>query len=354
MHEMAEYAASESCDFYDECRDKVEHIGKYTATVDEREIARHSTRALIQKHSKDIETDGGKKLAQLVGNHVNSDVRRVAGMTVAHNTGKDPSKPGWARVPNGDTCGWCLMLASFGAHYNSEETAGHSHTDCNCTVTPLFPGQSHVAGYHPDEMYGRYKEIKKSLGANWEATNGFDALTEKRRAKLVEEAGSEKAARDKYARNVMAREIAKRDPDWFEHGTTPEVTFENSAVKRGTSQRQRDAAARLSKNGIRCHFRSGGRNGGPAEEGLRPYTNLDGGLQLYVPEKQRTEREAIKSAIAIGKPKKRLARLVVDFSQMENATNEGAIAAAEELADQVPGLGGLSLILKDGSYLVIR
>ena len=50
----------------------------------------------------------------------------------------------WARVPVGDTCAWCLMLASQGAWYLSKESAlgnngGHYHDGCNC-----------IAVYHAD------------------------------------------------------------------------------------------------------------------------------------------------------------------------------------------------------------
>lgn len=47
----------------------------------------------------------------------------------------DPTSPRWALVPRGAmTCAFCLMLASCGFAYQSDETAGRQmqyHRDCD-------------------------------------------------------------------------------------------------------------------------------------------------------------------------------------------------------------------------------
>lgn len=67
----------------------------------------------------------------------------------------------WARVPVGETCAWCLMLASQGAWYVSEESAlgkeaGHYHSDCNC-VAVYHANPDNIPNYnglaHYKEMY---------------------------------------------------------------------------------------------------------------------------------------------------------------------------------------------------------
>ncbi len=76
--------------------------------------------------------------------------QRVIGMTqrLAHQPGdlttyRMCARDGvrWARVPQGKTCAWCMMLASRGAVYVSEETARRStprrHTHCDCAVIPV-------------------------------------------------------------------------------------------------------------------------------------------------------------------------------------------------------------------------
>lgn len=66
----------------------------------------------------------------------------------------------WARVPVGETCAWCLMLASNGAWYHSEESAlgaepDHYHRHCDC-VAVFYADAEEIAGYS-DLL--KYKEM---------------------------------------------------------------------------------------------------------------------------------------------------------------------------------------------------
>ena len=66
-------------------------------------------------------------------------------------------KAGYARVPVGETCAWCLMLASLGYFYRSEETAlgvepDHYHAHCDCIAVP-YSGPKSIEGYDDYDMY---------------------------------------------------------------------------------------------------------------------------------------------------------------------------------------------------------
>ncbi len=67
----------------------------------------------------------------------------------------------WARVPVGETCAWCLMLASNGTWYKSEKSAlfgehgDRYHANCNC-VAVYYADAEQIAGY--SSIY-RYKEM---------------------------------------------------------------------------------------------------------------------------------------------------------------------------------------------------
>lgn len=69
----------------------------------------------------------------------------------------------FARVPRGDTCSWCLMLASRGFAYHSAELAGKMakfHGDCDCEIVPddgVIPD-----GYDADAMYEQYKSVHQT------------------------------------------------------------------------------------------------------------------------------------------------------------------------------------------------
>ena len=84
-------------------------------------------------------------------NEINNSIRTTgnANLWRDYERGLTPGK--WARVPVGDTCAWCLMLASQGAWYLTEksalgESAGHYHDDCNCVAVYHATPES-IAGY---------------------------------------------------------------------------------------------------------------------------------------------------------------------------------------------------------------
>lgn len=68
----------------------------------------------------------------------------------------------YARVPTGgETCPFCVMLASRGFVYISEQAASHAHPGCDCRVVPGFAGETEVEGYDLD---GLYRQYVKDLG----------------------------------------------------------------------------------------------------------------------------------------------------------------------------------------------
>lgn len=64
----------------------------------------------------------------------------------------------------GETCEFCLMLASFGFYAKTEEAAEHSYAHCDCRIVPGFDGVTTVKGYDPDGMYERYNDCLTALG----------------------------------------------------------------------------------------------------------------------------------------------------------------------------------------------
>ena len=106
-----------------------------------------------------------------------------------HNVGRDRERGArFARVPmGGEACGFCIMLASRGFVYHTEETAGefdHFHSSCRCKVVPGFPTMERyvrngvrvsrgldpsVEGYDPDLYYDMWKHPEKYAGLHPES-----------------------------------------------------------------------------------------------------------------------------------------------------------------------------------------
>lgn len=94
---------------------------------------------------------------------------KTAGVdTTVKNAIRDGAE--WAWVPHGDTCAFCLMLASQGWVGASRKVlkgdhAEHIHNNCDCTFAVRFDSRSTVEGYDPDE----YRQIYDNAeGSTWE------------------------------------------------------------------------------------------------------------------------------------------------------------------------------------------
>ena len=61
--------------------------------------------------------------------------------TILQSVEADRRARGWARITDGNPCYFCLTLASRGAVYKTEQTAGfQAHDHCGCVAMPVFDG----------------------------------------------------------------------------------------------------------------------------------------------------------------------------------------------------------------------
>lgn len=214
----ADLSAARGAEFYDAAREAQGVRGSYRAVADSRRDTaktESSVRALIEsvKRHGDTGVFGRSLLSR-----VDLEVRRSANDCVAYNVRRDPKRPRYARVPSGgETCGFCLMLASFGFNWRSAEQASHSHKHCDCRVVPSF-GKGSVPGYDPDEMYGRFNECLSTLGGRERLREEWLAIPEGDRGDF-----------QKYVNKMVSKEIESRDPAWFATGKVPDITKERGA-----------------------------------------------------------------------------------------------------------------------------
>lgn len=91
---------------------------------------------------------------------------KVAGVdTTMQNALRDGAE--WAWIPRGDTCAFCIALASKGWQEASRNVlngnhAEHIHANCDCTYAVRFDSSSGVAGYDPE----RYREVYDNAEGN--------------------------------------------------------------------------------------------------------------------------------------------------------------------------------------------
>lgn len=86
-------------------------------------------------------------------------VKRTGADTILNNALRDGAEFAW--VPHGDTCAFCIALASRGWQRMSKRAlknghAEHIHANCNCEYSIRFDGETTVAGYDPEEYAAMY------------------------------------------------------------------------------------------------------------------------------------------------------------------------------------------------------
>lgn len=172
MPTYTDAAAQAGADFYDAVRvsEVGEAMGAQAVSGFDPDAFEGAVRAFAQDmvDGKPAELFDGK-----VVDRVDRDIRRSANMSVAENARRDPLKPKYARVPGGgETCEFCIMLASRGAVYGTAEAASHAHPGCDCRVVPSFDGGHDIEGYDPDELYAKWKGLSSGKDAPSRGPNG--------------------------------------------------------------------------------------------------------------------------------------------------------------------------------------
>jgi len=97
--------------------------------------------------------------AEIISAAVGRQVKMVGVDTMMQNALRDGAE--WAWIPRGDTCAFCITLASRGWQRASKEAikdghAEHIHANCDCTYAVRFSHNLDVEGYNPSAYYKMY------------------------------------------------------------------------------------------------------------------------------------------------------------------------------------------------------
>lgn len=150
-------------------------------------------------------------------NGVSRLVKRTGADTTLKNAVRDGAE--WAWVPHGDTCPFCITLASNGWQKASSKVlkgghAEHIHANCDCEFAIRFDHKTTVAGYDPDKYLAQYNaaggDINKMRRVNY-AANKERINAQKRAAYAVREGSTNgnddakiKAVKDAMTKQVLA------------------------------------------------------------------------------------------------------------------------------------------------------
>lgn len=120
-------------------------------------------------------------------NGVSRLVKRDGADTTLKNAVRDGAE--WAWVPHGDTCPFCITLASNGWQKASSKVlkgghADHIHANCDCEFAIRFDHSTTLAGYDPEKYLKQYRDaggdINKMRRIDYAARK--DAINAQKRA----------------------------------------------------------------------------------------------------------------------------------------------------------------------------
>ena len=151
-------------------------------------------------------------------------VKRAGADTTLKNALRDGAE--WAWVPQGDTCAFCLTLASCGWQKASQAAikgghAEHIHANCDCEYAIRFDGRSTVAGYDPEKYLRQYRaadgDINKLRRVNYAANK--ERINAQKRAAYAARKARERPQTG--LRDVLAEYLSNARPG------TGTVTYED-------------------------------------------------------------------------------------------------------------------------------
>ena len=174
----AEGSAALASAMYDSianAENKVVPSAELSADIEFKEIAKAINGAL--KHSDNDE---------FVSSTVGRAVKQAGADTMLKNASRDGAEFAW--IPSGDTCPFCLVLASRGWQKASKKTtngnhAEHIHTNCNCQFAIRFNKNTNVDGYDPEALQKIYYDAEGKTPK--EKINTLRAMQKAKNAKTL-------------------------------------------------------------------------------------------------------------------------------------------------------------------------
>ncbi|MFH6891547.1 hypothetical protein ACHEUQ_03085 [Alloscardovia omnicolens] len=184
-------------------------------------------------------------------NLANDIAHRAGRLTTLLTAQKDPSGVRYARVPQGVTCEWCVMIASRGFVYHTEDSAGELkryHPNDDCLIIPSWGKQS-VPDYNPDRLYEQYAKCR-------DAVEQYASRDQYHRWVLEQPKDTTIPRYDVWKRNQILAEMRTRDREWLNNGTPPTIQYESDRAERELARHERTTIQSLTQVGIKVEVKT--------------------------------------------------------------------------------------------------
>ena len=331
VNSFTDAAGSAACDFFDA------HVtdARPSSIAPQPWFIKRRLYENIEKYAKTHKL-GDDEFMRLLAEEVGGEVVQHANRTTIHNAVKNNLC--YARVPFGNSCAFCLMLASRGFVYHSATTAGedkgHYHGNCRCKIV-AGKKDTEIKGYHPEKLNRRMQQVAKELGItnfNWE-----DYIS------------------DKAMQDLLQREIRLRDENWLLTGKVPEPTYASEKIKKSVTidnPWENRTALRLAQHGYKPNFIvdfiTVKGNGVKRRVGLPDFAS---GLEIKTLTTSKNAYGAVGNYLEKSQKKKGLKKLVIDNSESVLA-DEDVLKAIKKLKPNYK-IKNIALLLKSGELISI-
>lgn len=257
-------------------------------------------------------------------------VNHTARMVVERNADSDPSQPRYARVPSGRvTCAFCIMLASRGWEYKSEESAGGGdhryHPHCDCMIIPSW-GKIKLKDYDPDVYYQQYKACAQTV-SRLTTKEEYDKYVN---TFVPQFAGQKPLKYARWKQNVELAEMRWRDKQWLNTGISSSIRFISKEVEKDKilkNPQEIRTGVRLSKNGVDVVFKKDTKDIYDEKTGrVRPVglADLMQGIEIKTLSTT-ASRNTIESHLKSTSKKPDVIRLVIDNSEDDKLSDDELI-----------------------------
>lgn len=138
-----------------------------------------------------------------VPNLVGRMVKQAGADTMLQNAARDGAQYAW--IPHGDTCAFCITIASYGWQYMRKNAlknghAEHIHSNCDCEYAVRFDERSGVVGYDPQKYADMYYGADGST-----PQEKINSMRKKQYAKNKDEINAQK--REAYQKRKENRDV---------------------------------------------------------------------------------------------------------------------------------------------------
>lgn len=193
---------------------------------------------------------GDEELLRYLNQTIDRNVREPARQTILRTSEHDPRKPKYARVPQGPTCAFCIMLAGRGWDYKSAEAAGAGkfnefHAECDCEIVPSWDEHPHVDGYDPEGINQRYLQCRSAIEHDLD-----ERYKRERKLYYDDEGNAYQETESDFEERAVLEEMRRRTHEWLYDGTCPPPTYESERAKKELKPHEKRTIQVLSENGF--------------------------------------------------------------------------------------------------------